>query len=170
MSLKIQEILRNWLKANPFVFRWTENGNDFNLIENSSQKPYIIRTGTITAHRLTPHPQGENDYLNLAFDAGHEIVLCHAGIAFSPSFQNTGPLNDAPPVVCLMDYYQMYNHLIDLIKDESLKGQAIALFQVLIAVLDGARVVGLDVGPEEEQLDKLLTQFENGMVPGSSPG
>jgi len=36
------------------------------------------------------------------------------------------------------------------------------IFNILISILDGAKHVGLDVGREEEELDKLLTEFEKG--------
>lgn len=149
-----------WLKNNPLVFQWKQENDLFILKEWASLKTFSFSIQNITDHRLTPHPQGLSAYLNLMFDDGSQVVLCHAGVAFAPDFQNTGILDDAPQVVCMMDYYQMYNHMIDLAQDESQSTQTLHLFEILISVLDGAKKIGLDVSSEESQLDSQLSEFE----------
>lgn len=152
-----------WLKKHVLVFQYRLENSVFHLKELASGKTYIFDSQRIAKHRLTPHPQGMSDYLNLIYDNGSEFVLCDAGLAFSPDYTNTGPLPDAPAVVCMMDYYQMFNHLVDLTTKDDFKHQTLLLFQVLIATLDGAKKIGLDVSLEEETLDKKLTEFETSL-------
>ncbi len=155
-----QPVILQWLKSNPLVFQWKEENNQLIFNELASLKTFSFDITEIVEHQLTPHPHGFADYLNLVFRNQTQIVLTHAGLAFAPDFQNTGPLDDAPGVVCMMDYYQMYNHLVDLSQIEEQAGQALRLFEVLIAILDGAKKIGLNVDAEEAQLDKLLSEFE----------
>jgi hypothetical protein len=159
-SMNAFDTISAWLKKNPFVFRQRVDGTIFTLIEMASGKQIEIDAAHVSAFRLTPHPQGLGDYLNLMMNSGKEIVLCHAGVAFSPSFTSTGPLPDAPPVSCLQDYYRLLGNLKEIMDDPTQRLATLTLFNVLISVLDGAREIGLDVGVEEEALDKLLTEFE----------
>lgn len=159
MTTALQTIL-DWLKKNPFVFSHRLDGDEITLIESYSQKQIMLDTNRITQFRRKDNPQGFGEYLNLVFDDGLEIVLCQAGLAFSPNFASTGPLADAPPVTCLSDYHLLLTTLNVLSADKTRRGEAIALFQVLISILDGAKRIGLDVGVEEEALDRLLTTFE----------
>ncbi len=149
-----------WLQKNPLVFQWSQENDWVRLREMATGKVFALKPAAITDYRLTAHPQGLADYLNVILENDVQIVLCHAGLAFAPDTTHTGPLPDCPPVACLSDYYQMFNHLVDLTSDESLAPQALQLFQVLIAVLDGAKKIGLDVAAEEAHLDKQLTSFE----------
>ncbi len=152
--------IQNWLKTNPLVFSSRLDDKVLTLIERASQKQIVIDTARVVDFRVTPNPQGFGHYINLVFDDGHEIVLCHAGLAFAPSFASTGPLPDAPPVACMTDYQRLFATLDELTADPTRHAHAILLFQVLISILEGARVVGLDVGAEEEALNAKLTAFE----------
>lgn len=164
MVTATKTVIQAWLKNNPMVFRSRFDGDALSLIEVGTQKQFSFDLKNVSKCRLTPHPQGLNDYLNLVFENGLEIVLCHAGIAFSPSFVSTGPLPDAPPVTCLTDYYSLLNNLDQIRADLTRKPEALLLFQVLISILDGAKAVGLDVGREEEELNAKLTEFEKGFL------
>lgn len=160
-------ILENWLKTNPMVFQSRWDDAVVSLIENGSHKKLAIDTTQITQYREQKNPQGFGTYLNLILGHGAELVLCTAGFAFCPSFTSTGPLPDAPPVTCMTDYTNLLANLHGLI-NESRKKEAVLLFPVLISILDGAKAIGLDVGLEEENLDKLLTSFENSFEPSVS--
>lgn len=164
MIVTVKNVIQAWLKNNPMVFRSRLDDDALSLIEVGTGKQFSFDLKNVVQHRLTPHPQGLHDYLNLVFENGLEIALCHAGIAFSPSFVSTGPLPDAPPVTCLADYYALQNNLDQIRLDPTRKPEALLLFQVLISVLDGAKAVGLDVGREEEELDTKLTAFEKGFL------
>jgi hypothetical protein len=160
-----KDVIHAWLKNNPMVFRNRWDGDVVTLIELASGKQLSFDAKSVTNHRLTPHPQGFGEYLNLVFDGGKEIVLCHAGVAFAPSFNSTGPLPDAPPVSCMSDFFTLSHTLDDIKADPTRKPEALLLFNVLISILDGAKAVGLDVGYEEEKLDAKLTEFEKGFAP-----
>jgi len=158
----IQNIIQSWLKANPTVFQHRFDGFTLTLNELSSQKQITFDLRTITQHRLKENPQTHEKYLNLLFDNGIEVVLFLAGVGFSPNFANTGPIPDAPPVSCMEDYFRLLGDLTSIVKESDRKNDAILLFNILISILDGAKAVGLDVGREEEELDKYLSQFEKG--------
>lgn len=98
--------------------------------------------------------------MNLVLESNIEIILSHAGFAFSPVFANTGPITDAPPVVCLQDYFRLYQSLQHLLHERERKTDTLNLFRLLISILDGAKAIGLDVTAEEQNLEKCLAQFE----------
>lgn len=158
-------IISVWLKNNPLVFIHRLDGDILTLTENFSQKKISLNLKNITKHKITSHPQGLPAYLNLVFDNGLEVVLTHAGLAFTPQFQNTGFIKDAPEAVSMSDYDRLLQNLRFLMDDEQRRNEAILLFQLLISILDGARAIGFDIGREEEVLDKLFTDFEQ-KVPG----
>ncbi len=160
--LSVKDAITVWLKKNPIVFRYRWDADELTLGEYASGKSVCLDVRKFCDFRLTPHPQGFADYLNLVFADGRQIVLCHAGLAFSPSFVSTGPLPDAPPVSCLADYHKLLKTLKELMSEDSHKGEILTLFNVLLSILDGAREIGLDISQEEEDLDKLLQKFETG--------
>lgn len=160
MSESVRDVIQNWLKKNPLTFRGRWDGDVVTLIESVSAKKIALDTRRILHHRIQQNPQTLSDYVNLVFDNGVEVVLCHAGLAFSPRFTATGPLPDAPPVTCMADYQTLFLNLIELMSDPTRRPETLKLFNVLISILDGARSVGLDVGPEEEELNRQLTTHE----------
>lgn len=162
MESHLKRTLLRWLKNNPLVFQYRLDNHDLSLKEIYSQKEIRFDIRSVKQHRLREHPQGLSDYLNLVFDDGREIVLCHAGLAFSPCFINTGPLEDAPPVACLQDYDKLVGELKALLAFPDRWQETLALFNVLLSILDGARAVGLNISEREEALDKLLGEFEKG--------
>jgi prepilin-type processing-associated H-X9-DG protein len=158
-------IINQWLKANLMVFQHRWDGPTLTLIEVGTAKELSLDTRQIVKHRFKDNPQGHGKYLNLAFADGKEVILTLAGFAFGPSFQNTGPIPDAPPVSCMHDYYQWFKNLKQILQEEDRRGEAILLFNVLISILDGAKLIGLNVSVEEEGLEKLLTEFEGEIPP-----
>ena len=109
-------------------------------------------------NRESGHP-----YLLLAYGDGRRLALSEAGIAFSPDVRNTGALPDLPEAVCLRDYQS----LLDRLKHE-LYGHAdrppdrgtVRLLMSCIAILDGARAAGFDVGRQELELEHHLRELE----------
>lgn len=159
-QISIENVLIQWLGKNTLSFQYRFEKDVFGLQERACKKTIEFHKDTLADYRITPHPEGLPDYLNLVFTNQKQIVLCHAGIAFSPVFQSTGFIQDAPRVICMADYYQLFSQLQFLIKEPSRQQETILLFQVLISILDGAKDIGLDVGMEEKELDLVLTQFE----------
>lgn len=162
--LSAADAIASWLKKNPLALRSRREGDAFTLIESATGKQIVLDAKSVARHRLTPHPQGLSDYLNLVLESGLEIVLCHAGIAFAPSFVSTGPLPDAPPVACMTDYRTLFGTLSGIAADPSRKAEALLLFNVLISIIDGAKAIDMDVGIEEEELEKRLAEFEKNFV------
>jgi hypothetical protein len=167
MMKNIKFIIEGWLRANPLVFQSRWDNDIVTLVENSSDKKLAFDTAKIAQHREQKSPQGLGTYLNLILEHNVELVLCTAGFAFCPNFISTGPLPDAPPVTCMTDYANLQISLQALMA-ESRKNEALLLLQVLISILDGAKTIGLDVRLEEENLDKLLTNFESSFAPPAS--
>lgn len=110
------------------------------------------------------HPETKESYLVLLFENGNQIALVDpGGIAFAPSTENTGPLRDLPPVVCLKDFFTLkgrVNHYLYDHPDEPPPKEALDLVMICIATLDGARAVGFDVADLEGELEKSLKEFE----------
>jgi hypothetical protein len=110
------------------------------------------------------HPETKEPYLFFLFDDGRQIALVDpGGVAFEPSSANTGPLKDPPPVVCLRDFLtlkQRIDHYLYGHRDEPPPKEALDLVMLCIAILDGARVAGFDVGDLEGDLEKSLNELE----------
>ena len=110
------------------------------------------------------HPETKDNYLVLLFENGTQIALTDpGGIAFAPSTENTGPLPDLPPVVCLKDFYTLkgrIDHYLYDHSDEPPPKEVLDLVMICIATLDGARAIGFDVGDLEGELEKSLNEIE----------
>lgn len=102
-------------------------------------------------------------YLLLVFGSGRQLALTEAGIGFAPDFRNTGPVEDLPQVVCFRDYvglldrlkHDLYGHA-----DQEPTKATLKLLLMCIAILDGARGAGFDIGREERELEKHLAELE----------
>jgi uncharacterized protein YbjT (DUF2867 family) len=102
-------------------------------------------------------------YLILLRDDGVQIVLAPAGVAFALNTRNSGPLPGAPPVVCLRDYHRLRERLDHVLRDHPEEKPGAVLLDMVrfaIAILDGARAVGLDVGTEEKALERCVVELE----------
>lgn len=110
------------------------------------------------------HPEKKDIYLVLLFENGNQIALTDpGGVVFAPLQANTAPLQDLPPVVCLKDFNtlkQRIDHYLYDHQDEPPPKECLDLVMICIAILDGARAVGFDVGELEEELDKSLREIE----------
>jgi len=77
--------------------------------------------------------------------------------------ENSGPVENLPPVVCLRDYLTLKqrvdHHLYDH-PDQPPPRECLDLVMICIATLDGARAVGFDVGDLEGELEKSLAEIE----------
>ncbi len=110
------------------------------------------------------HPETKDAYLVVLFEDGHQIALVDpGGVAFEPSTVNTGPLRDLPPVACLKDFQtlkQRVDHYLHAHQEEAPPKECLDLIMICIAILDGARAMGFDVGDLEGELDKSLRELE----------
>jgi hypothetical protein len=102
-------------------------------------------------------------YLALALGDGASLALADQGLAFAPRPAPTGPRPWLPPAVCLRDLEAAEGRLTHFLRDHP--GQAperghLETFFFCLAVVDGARAVGFDVGPEERRLERILEEIE----------
>jgi hypothetical protein len=134
------------------------------LLDVVSGKSVRIRWGAVKALVEKVHPETKDNYLVLLFENDTQIALVDpGGVAFAPSTENTGPLQDLPPVVCLRDFHtlkQRVDHYLYDHPDEPPPRETLNLIMICIATLDGARAVGFDVADLEGELEKSLNEVE----------
>jgi hypothetical protein len=134
------------------------------LLDVASGKSVRIRWDAVKAFEEKVHPETKDNYLVLLFDNDTQIALVDpGGVAFAPSTENTGPLQDLPPVVCLRDFHtlkQRVDHYLYDHPDEPPPRETLNLIMICIATLDGARAVGFDVADLEGELEKSLQEIE----------
>jgi hypothetical protein len=97
-----------------------------------------------------------------------ELVLGEPGLVFAPDATNTGPLASLPPTVCLRDFAAVsgkLHHILTDHPDEAPTREELDMTLFCIAVLDGARRVGIEVGREERELEELLATLEQRGLP-----
>ncbi len=102
-------------------------------------------------------------YLVILRDDGRQVILADVGVAFAPVADATGPLPGLPAVVCFRDLAATagrIEHVLVDHPDEPVTRDHLDLFRFLLAIVDGARAVGFDVGPEERRLARILGEIE----------
>jgi hypothetical protein len=154
--------LRAWVETHRNVVLFDEESSS--LLDVTSGKTTALPWQELKAFEEKVHPETGGDYLVLLFENGTQVALVDpGGIAFAPSTENTGPLRDPPPVVCLKDFltlkgrldHYLYDH-----PDEPPPKEALDLVMICIATLDGAQAVGFDVADLEGELEKSLKEIE----------
>jgi hypothetical protein len=89
------------------------------------------------------------------------VALADVGFAFAPSTASTGPLPDLPATFCFRDFRHLASGAEALLGEDGREREAIAAVMLGIALLDGARAVGFEVGREERELESLLRRLED---------
>ena len=134
------------------------------LLDVASGKSIELSWRELKAFEEKLHPETNQDYLVLLFENGTQIALVDpGGVAFAPSTANSGPIKDLPPVVCLRDFLtlkQRADHYLYDHPDDPPPRECLDLIMISIAILDGARAVGFDVGDWEGELEKSLNEIE----------
>jgi len=134
------------------------------LLDVASAKSMVFPWREFEAFEEKVHPETKDAYLVFLFEDGRQIALVDpGGVAFAPSTANTGPLKDLPTVVCLRDYLtlkQRVDHYLYAHPDEAPPHEALDGVMICIAILDGARAIGFDVGDLEGELEKALNELE----------
>jgi hypothetical protein len=154
------------------VSAWVENHRQAALLDEESSTLLDVASGRKTVipwrdlagFEEKTHPETQENYLVLLLEDGKQIALVDpGGVAFAPSLENTGPLRDAPPVVCLKDFHTLkprIDHYLYDHPDEPPPKETLDLVMLCIAILDGARAVGFDVADLEGELEKSLSDIE----------
>ena len=102
-------------------------------------------------------------YLLVSLGDGAAFALADQGIAFAPSTRSSGPLAGLPAAVCLRDLAGAEARLTHFLlehPDEAPQRAHVDTFMFCLAVVDGARQVGFEVGPEERRLERILAELE----------
>jgi hypothetical protein len=144
-----------------------EDGKGARLFEAASGKELKLQWDELALAEEKQNSQKAAPYLLLVFHDGRQIALADVGFAFAPSTANTGPLPDLPPVLCFRDFRHLSQGVQGLLAEEGRELEALAAVMVCIALLDGARNVGLPVDREEQKLEGLLRQLEERGLPAA---
>ncbi len=102
-------------------------------------------------------------YLLVSLGDGNAFALADQGLVFAPVTAASGPLPGLPSAVCLRDLAAAEGRLTHFLlghPGEVPEPGHVAAFLFCLAVVDGARAVGFDVGPEERRLERLLNELE----------
>jgi hypothetical protein len=165
MDLNTEEVKRKvsaWVEQHKQAVLFDPESST--VLDVASGRKTIISWRDLAAFEEKIHPETQASYLVLLFEDGKQIALVDpGGIAFAPSFENTGPLKDAPPVVCLKDFHTLkprIDHYLYDHPDEPPPKETLDLVMLCIAILDGARAVGFDVADFEGELEKSLSDIE----------
>ena len=154
--------VRAWVETHRHVVLFDEESSS--LMDVASGKTIRLPWQELKAFEEKVHPETKDNYLVLLFENGTQVALVDpGGIAFTPLTENTGPLRDLPPVVCLKDFFTLKaraDHYLYDHPDEPLPKEVLDLVMICIATLDGARAVGFDVGDLEGELEKSLKEIE----------
>lgn len=159
-------------RAQALIRRWADTHKQAALYDEASATIFDVASGKalslawsdLTAVEEKIHPETRENYLVLLFENGAQIALVDpGGVAFAPSTENSGTVENLPRVVCLRDYLtlkQRVDHYLYEHADEAPPRECLDLIMICIATLDGARAVGLDVGDLEGELEKSLADIE----------
>ena len=155
--------MRRWLKLKPGVFAVREEGEDLLILELFSSKTRRLSSSEIEAIEERPNSVNPAEsYVIVLLNSGRQLVLSAQGFAFPPDFSNTGPLPLPNQVYCMQDYHQLMNQLRHVAAEADRGRDALDMIMVLIALLDGAKAVGLDVDAETQAVEEILSTLEKG--------
>jgi hypothetical protein len=166
--------IAHWISQHPGVFQCQFEGGNLQLREISSGKTRSL--GPREIHHLEEKQNSlkpQENYLIVLLENGVQLVLAPQGFVFGPDFGNTGPLSLPSQVYCLQDYHQLFSQLSHVAAEPDRRREALDLILVLIAILDGARTIGLDVDVETRNVEKILKALEQGEAlppPHGAPG
>jgi hypothetical protein len=154
--------VRAWIETHQHAVLYDEESSS--LMDVTSGRTIRLPWREVKAFEEKVHPETRDSYLVLLFENSTQVALVDpGGIAFAPSTENTGPLRDLPPVVCLKDFFTLkgrVDHYLYDHPDEPPPKEVLDLVMICIATLDGARAVGFDVADLEGELEKSLSEIE----------
>ncbi len=152
-----------WIQQNPGIFLNRQEKDFLELRELHSGKNLRFYPGDVQSCQEKSnslHPQ--QTYLLLLLKSGHQLVLSQQGFAFPPDFRHTGPLPLPSQVYCMGDYQMLLSKCRHLTEHEERRRDCLDLLMLLIALLDGAAAVGLNVDTENHEVETLLIHLEKG--------
>lgn len=131
------------------------------LLEAHSGKRLSFAWESVKALEERSSELRNQPYLLVLFHNGRQFALADVGVAFAPAVHNTGPLPELPATLCFRDLAVLSSGAEALI-DQGRAQEAVRGVLACIALLDGARAVGFEVGAEEKRLERLLARLERG--------
>jgi hypothetical protein len=170
------EEIRSWIQRHRFSFELLEDPGaktaPVTVLEKESGKGLSFPLGAIARLEEDRDSVRGSSYLRVMLEDGRSFALSSAGFVFAPSFVSTGPLPDCPPAASLVDFRRLFGHLVHLVEEvsEGHEAEALQVILVLIAFIDGARQIGLQVSEEERMLDAQLGKLEARGVSVGGPG
>ena len=136
------------------------DGKGARLLEPGTAKELRLRWDEIAEVEEKSSPLRRAPYLVLVFRDGRQVALAEVGFAFAPSTLHTGTLPDLPATFCFADFRHLSQGIETLLPQEGREKEALGAILMCIALLDGARAAGLEVGREERRLEDLLRALE----------
>jgi hypothetical protein len=154
-------LLERFVAVHPFALGWDAEGGL--LLDVAAQKVLVLDWARVAWLEERTDADSQRPYLALALGDGGSLALADQGLAFAPATASSGPLPGLPKTVCLRDLQaaegRLTHFLLDHPDDPPERGH-LDTFLFCLAVVDGARAVGFDVGPEERRLERILAELE----------
>ena len=154
-------LLERFVAAHAASLGWDAEGGL--LLDVAAQKVLALDWTRVAWLEERTDADSQRPYLALALGEGGSLALADQGLAFAPSTASSGPLPGLPRAVCLRDLQaaegRLTHFLLDHPDDPPERGH-LETFLFCLAVVDGARAVGFDVGPEERRLERILAEIE----------
>jgi hypothetical protein len=137
-----------------------DDGAGLQLFETGTWKSLHVAWGDLDDAVLRRTSLRPAPYLVLVFQDGRQVALADVGFAFAPSIASTGPLPDLPQTFCFKDFRHLAQGIEAILAEEGREREALSALLLAIALLDGARIAGFEVGREERSLEGLLRRME----------
>ena len=169
MTNEKEATLRKWLLANSHIFVTQETGRVLHLTEVATAKQIALDLNSVEAMEYKADSITGAHYCVLLLENGHQLVLCQQGFAFAPDFRSTGPIELPSTVFCMTDFNHFYGQLKhNAIEHPEDRRRSTDLVLLSIALLEGARNVGIDVDFETKRVERILEAIEKETVPECS--
>lgn len=158
----VSDKVEQWAKNHPNAVLYDPVAYTLMDVASGKSLPFPWRETAEFEEKI--HAETGEPYLVFLLTSGVQLVLVDpGGVAFAPSEVNTGPLVHRPEVVCLRDFMVMaerVDHHLYAHPAEPVPREYLDAVMLCIAILDGAREVGFDVGDLEQGLERSLQELE----------
>jgi hypothetical protein len=154
-------IIRSFCARQPVSVLFDEPGEL--LMDVFSSKAVPLAVSNLISVEERKKKGSADEYIALSYDDGRQMALADVGIAFAPDTRNTGKLEELPDVVCFRDYQSLLGrlkHELFAHSEREPTRATLLLLMTCLAILDGARRQGFDVGREEKELEAYLAELE----------
>jgi hypothetical protein len=159
--MNVRERLRVHCARPPRSVLYDEDAGVF--LDIASGKTLAVPDATIQSIEERTDNKTFRPYVALLLQDGRALALTDAGVAFAPLFTNTGPLEELPAAVCWNDFHtlaQQLKHELYGHPDVEPGAATVRVLMCCLAIVDGARAAGFDVGREEQELEWHLKELE----------